>query len=116
MATKRPEPWTPQQIKQVEDMLTCFNGQEEVCAALDVKKDDLNWLCRQAFGKPFKEVEKRFHTVGKSLLRRAMFNSATEGNARALDTLAREQLGLGPVESRRRTAEKSKPAVEEVDF
>jgi predicted permease len=41
---------------------------------------------------------------------------AMEGNAKCLDTLAREQLGIGPVESRRRTAAKEQPAAEEVDF
>lgn len=116
MATTRPEPWSEKEAKQVEDMLTCFNGADEICCALNCRKDDLNWLCRQAFGKPFKDVEKRFRTVGQSLIRRAMFNAAMEGNAKCLDTLAREQLGIGPVESRRRTAAKEQPAAEEVDF
>lgn len=117
--TARPEPWTEEQAKTVKDMLTCFNDAEEVCAALECRRADLNWLCRQAFGEPFSTVRDRFHTVGRSLLRRAMFNAAIDGNAKALDTLAREQLGTGPVETRRKQAAKAKAEqakVEEVDF
>ena len=115
----RPEPWTEEQAKTVKDMLTCFNGPEEVCAAMECKRSDLNWLCRQAYGESFAATMERFHTVGRSLLRRAIFNAALEGNAKAVDTLAREQLGTGPVETRRRQAAKAKAEqakAEEVDF
>ena len=117
--TARPEPWTEEQAKTVKDMLTCFNDAEEVCAALECRRSDLNWLCRQAFGEPFSAVRDRFHTVGRSLLRRAMFNAAIDGNAKALDTLAREQLGSDPIVARRKQAAKAKAEqakVEEVDF
>lgn len=111
---QRPNPWTEQQARDVESILTCFNGAAEVCAAMDCKEADLNWLCRQAFGLTFKQAKAKFQTVGRSLLRRALFNSAIEGNAKALDVLSREQLGTGPVEMRRKMA--SAPKQEEVDF
>lgn len=110
-------PWTEQQAKDVEDILTCFNGAEEVCAAMGCRKSDLNWLCRQAFGLTFKDAEARFQTIGRSLLRRALFNSAVDGNAKALDTLVREQLGMGPIEARKRTVAKAEQAkADDVDF
>ena len=110
-------PWTDAQAKDVEDILTCFNGADEVCAAMGCRKGDLNWLCRQAFGMTFKDAEQRFQTIGRSLLRRALFNAATDGNAKALDTLVREQLGMGPLEARRRTAAKAEQAkADDVDF
>ena len=115
----RPQPWTEEQARTVENMLECFNDAEEVCAVMGCRKADLNWLCRQAFGVAFSVVRDKHHTIGRSLLRRAMFNAAIDGNAKALDTLAREHLGTGPVETRRRQAAKAKAEqakAEDVDF
>lgn len=110
-------PWTDEQAREVEETLMCFNGADEVCAAVGCKAADLNWLCRQAFGLTFKQAEARFQTVGRSRLRKALFEAALAGNAKALDTLVREQLGMGPVEARRRTAAKAEQArADETDF
>ncbi len=115
--SKNLKPWTDKEAETVEDMLTCFNGAREVCAQMRCRQSDLNWLCRQAFGESFRQAQDRFQTIGRSLLRRAMFNAATEGNAKALDTLVREQLGIDPVSSRRKTAKKVEAKKdEEVDF
>lgn len=115
--TRNLQPWTEQEASDVKETLMCFNGADEVCATVGCKRDDLNWLCRQAFGMTFNQAEQRFQTVGRAQLRKALFSAALDGNAKALDTLVREQLGMGPVEARRRTAAKAKQAeAEEVDF
>ena len=54
--------------------------------------------------------------VGKTKLRQALFDAAMAGNAKALDTLSREQLGTGPVETRRKLAGTGTAKQEEVDF
>jgi len=115
--TKNLQPWTDEQAREVKQTLMAFNGMAEVCAVVNCKAVDLNWLCRQAFGMPFRQAMENFQTVGRASLRRALFDAALDGNAKALDTLVREQLGMGPVEARRRTAAKAEQAqAEEVDF
>lgn len=84
------------------------------CAATD-----LDALCRQAFGMNFARTSHKYALVGRARIRSALFKAAEHGNAKALDTLVREQLGGGPVETRRRQAAEAKAVqakAEEVDF
>lgn len=121
---QRPDPWDDSQVEKVRNLLTKFcNDNATVCAVMGCHKSDLNWLCRQAFGVPFKEAARRFELEGKAILKMAYFDAAVKDkNSKALDLMAREHLDmLGPVERRRKVkaetdakAEKSKS--EEVDF
>ena len=121
---ERPSPWNAEEVEKVRNLLTKFcNDNATVCAVMGCHKSDLNWLCRQAFGSPFKETAKRFELEGKAILKMAYFDAAVKDkNSKALDLMAREHLDmLGPVERRRKVkaetdakAEKSKS--EEVDF
>lgn len=113
---KRPTPWTDEERQRVIDILTSFNGADEVCAVMDVDQSELDRRCYQSFGKPFADLAEQYHMVGKTKLRQALFDAAMAGNAKALDTLSREQLGTGPVETRRKLAGTGTAKQEEVDF
>lgn len=95
--------WTPQEAEQVAGLLTQFNGADEVCAVMGCAKEDLDALCADAFGMDFERTKETHAARGRALVRRALFQQAMEGNVKALDMLAREQLGLGPVEARKKT-------------
>lgn len=110
------KPWTEEECEKVEGILTSFNGAEEVCAVMGCEPEDLDARCLQSFDCKFEDLMARFHTVGRSKLRQALFEGAMSGNAKALDTLAREQLGSGPVETRRRLTAAATPGAKEVDF
>ena len=110
------KPWTEDECKKVEGILTSFNGAEEVCAVMGCEPGELDARCLQSFGTEFEDLMERYHTVGRSKLRQALFEGAMNGNAKALDTLAREQLGSGPVETRRRLNAAAAPIAKEVDF
>lgn len=70
---------------------------------MDCRASELNALCRDAFGLSRSAAFARFAAVGRARLRVTLMDEATSGNFRALDVLARSELGLGPVESRRKT-------------
>ena len=120
----RPTPWDESQVKQVRSLLTKFcNDESTVCAVMDCRKKDLNWLCRQAFGLTFRDAAKKFELEGKAILKMAYFDAAVDDkNSKALDLMAREYLDmLGPVEHRRKVkaeteAKAEQAKVEEVDF
>jgi len=120
MARQRPEPWDDDQKKQVVGLLSSFNNDEDtVCAVMDCHRDDLNWLCRQAFDNlTFAQAVRKYELVGKARLKTALFKAAEDGNSKALDLMAREHLDmLGPVERRRKVAAEAKAAERaEVEF
>ena len=113
---KRPTPWTDDEREQVIGILTSFNGADEVCAVMGCEVADLDRRCYQSFGEPFADLMERYHTVGRVKVRQALFDSAMHGNAKALDTLAREQLGIGPVEMRRKLSDAGSDKPGDVDF
>jgi hypothetical protein len=116
----RPQPWSAEQVAQVKGLLSSFNGDvETVCAVMDCRRDDLNWLCRQAFGPSmtFAKAVHKYELVGKARLKSALFKAAEDGNTKALDMLAREHLEMmGPVERRRKVAKEMRDKQEETDF
>ena len=122
MARTRPEPWSDAQAAEVKELLTSFcNDADTICACMDCRKDDLNWLCRQAFG-PNRTIAKtveKYALVGKARLKKALMRAAMDEkpNSKALDYVTREYLDiLGPVERRRKVAKEVKEAEESTDF
>lgn len=116
MAKKSTRAWTQEEQEQVIAILTSFSGADEVCAVMECDPADLDRRCYQAFNAPFADVMERYHTVGRAKIRQALFDGAMNGNAKALDTLSREQLGTGPVETRKRVTGSIVSKQEEVDF
>lgn len=94
--------WTEQDAEQVIGLLTTFSGADEVCAVMGCDKSELDRLCRESFDVDFKTAKDRYHAQGRAMLRKALFEQALDGSAKALDMLAREQLGIGPVETRKK--------------
>lgn len=86
--------WTKEQADQVEGLLVQFNGASEVCAVMGCDVTELDGLCMQAFGMSFERSREKFAAVGRALLRKALMQQAIETGGRALDMLAREQLGI----------------------
>ena len=122
MARQRPIPWSDEQIAQVVELLTTFNSdQETICACMDCKKEDLNFLCRQAFGPnmTFAKAVNKYELVGKAKLKKALMRAAMDEkpNSKALDFAIREYLDiLGPVERRRKVAKEVQAEEEATDF
>lgn len=120
MARTLPEPWTPEQVKRVESLLKSFqNEPEDVCACLDCKKADLNYLCRQAFGLTFAQAVAKYGRQGKceywEAVRRAAI--AEKPHNESLKTYGQQYIGvLGTVERRRQVAKEVKQAEESTDF
>ncbi|MBO7685572.1 MAG: hypothetical protein J6V72_04270 [Kiritimatiellae bacterium] len=92
--------WSEQDAEQVRGLLMQFNGAEEVCAVLGCEECDLDGLSMGAFGLDFKSAKEKFAATGRAMLRKELMMQALNGNPKALDMLAREQLGMGPVEQR----------------
>lgn len=92
--------WSQHDAEQVRGLLMQFNGAEEVCAVLDCKASDLDSLCLDAFGFDFNKAREKFSAMGRAMLRKELMTQAMSGNPKALDMLAREHLGMGPVEQR----------------
>ena len=101
-------PWTEEEAGKVVKMLRSFNDADAVAAVMDVPVADLDTLCKEAFGSTFEEVRAKQSSVGRAELRGVLLDQALNGNAKALDMLAREQLDMDPV--KRRTAAPKKPA------
>ena len=122
MARTRPEPWSDTQAAEVRELLTSFcNDADTVCACMDCRKEDLNWLCRQAFGPnmTFAKTVEKYTLVGKARLKKALMRAAMDEkpNSKALDYVTREYLDiLGPVERRRKVAKEVREAEESTDF
>ena len=92
--------WSSNDAEQVRGLLMQFNGPAEVCAVLDCEPADLDGLCLDAFGLDFEGAREKFACMGRAMLRKELMMQALNGNPKALDMLAREQLGMGPVEQR----------------
>ncbi|MBR3384042.1 MAG: hypothetical protein IKG69_02350 [Atopobiaceae bacterium] len=99
--------WNEDEVQQVVGLLTTFNGADEVCAVLGCRKSQLDRLSRAAFGMRFELARKKFSGQGRAMVRKALFDQAMDGSAKALEMLAREQLGMGPVETRKRVTAKA---------
>ena len=100
--------WSDEEVTEVAGLLRTFNGADEVCACLNCSPDDLDDLCLDAFNVPFEQAQMVFAAIGRSELRQKLMNEALSGNTRALEMLAREQLGMGAVEVRARQIAKDK--------
>lgn len=122
MQRNRPEPWSDDQVVEVVELLTTFNNDPEtVCAFMDCRRDDLNYLCRKAFGPnmTFARVVRKYELVGKAKLKKSLMRAAMDEkpNSKALDFAIREYLEiLGPVERRRKVAREVKAKEEETEF
>ena len=102
--------WTESDVEQVRGLLMQFNGPDEVCAVLGCEPADLDGLSMSAFGMGFDAARAKFAAMGRAMLRKELMMQALNGNPKALDMLAREQLGMGPVEQRsRQNDEKPQP-------
>lgn len=97
--------WSSQDAEQVRGLLMQFNGPEEVCAVLGCDQADLDELSIGAFGIGFAKAREKFAAMGRAMLRKELMMQALNGNPKALDMLAREQLGMGPVEQRGKQSE-----------
>lgn len=100
--------WTDEQAAQVANLLTHFNGADEVCAMTETSPDDLDDNCRAAFGCTFEQAKVAFAARGRAQLRDALMAQAMSGNTKALEMLAREQLGMGAVEIRKKSIKNAK--------
>lgn len=98
--------WNEAQQKQVAELLRQFNGADEVCAVMGCSPDKLDALSQDAFKCTFEQAKSVFAAQGRAMLRNALMSQALDGNIKALDMLSREQLGMGPVESRVRNKAK----------
>ena len=91
-----PTPWTEDEAKKVEDILIKFNGPDSVCAVMGCNRDDLDYLCQQAFSEDFDHVYSRCRTVGETRLQCCLYDNALDGNMKAADMLARKYLDMKP--------------------
>lgn len=80
----------------VTGLLASGSGPDEICAVAGCDRDDLDWLCRQAFGQRFEDVRQRFKLVGDANFYKALYDAALTGNAKAIDTYARMRLDYAP--------------------
>ena len=95
--------WDEKQQKQVAELLRQFNGADEVCAVMSCSPDELDTLSQDAFKCSFEQAKSVFAAQGRAMVRNALMSQAMEGNMKAIDMLCREQMGMGPVESRAKT-------------
>ena len=102
--------WDERQQKNVAELLRQFNGADEVCAVTGCSPDDLDDLSREAFKCTFDEARSAFAAQGRAMVRQALMQQALDGNMKAIDMICREQMGMGPVESRARNIAKAEGA------
>ncbi len=107
--------WTEDQAAQVASLLMHFNGADEVCAMLETSPDDLDANAQAAFGCNFEQAKVAFAARGRAMLRDALMAQAMSGNTKALEMLAREQLGMGAVEIRKKSIKNATTSDEEGD-
>ena len=100
--------WTEEQVSQVANLLMNFNGADEVCAMTETNPDDLDDFSLAAFGCTFEQAKTAFAARGRAALRDALMAQAMSGNIKALEMLAREQLGMGAVEIRKKSIKNAK--------
>lgn len=107
---RKVEPWDEEQAAEVVTLLQSFNDKDAVAAVMDVPPSALDRLCEEAFGCDFEHAQAKNASIGRAKLRSTLYEQAVDGNAKALDMLAREQLNMDPV--KRRTAPQQKPKVQ----
>ena len=95
--------WTNDQRATVAELLTQFNGADEVCAVTKCPPEELDDYALDAFGCTFEQARAVFSARGRANIRRALMTEAMSGNTKALEMLAREQLGMGAVEIRKKS-------------
>lgn len=100
--------WTEDQAAEVANLLQHFNGADEVCAMTETSPDDLDANAMAAFGCTFEQAKTAFAARGRAALRDALMAQAMSGNTKALEMLAREQLGMGAVEIRKKSIKNAK--------
>lgn len=100
--------WTEDQAAEVANLLQHFNGADEVCAMTETSPDDLDANALAAFGCNFEQAKTAFAARGRAMLRDALMAQAMDGNTKALEMLAREQLGMGAVEIRKKSIKNAK--------
>lgn len=100
--------WTEEQAAEVANLLMHFNGSDEVCAVTETNPDDLDDNAIAAFGCNFEQAKTAFAARGRAMLRDALMAQAMSGNTKALEMLAREQLGMGAVEIRKKSIKNAK--------
>lgn len=96
--------WTQDEADQVRGLLQSYNDADAVCAVMDCKPEELDGLCRGAFGLGFEDAAHKYACIGDALLRKTLMQTALDGNPKSLDTMARKRLGTDPVASRRKAA------------
>ena len=94
--------WDEKQKKNVAELLRQFNGADEVCAVTGCSPGDLDELSRDAFKCDFEEARSAFAAQGRAMVRQALMQQALDGNMKAIDMICRNEMGMGPVESRAR--------------
>ena len=92
--------WNDEQKAEAASLLRTFNGADEVCARLICSPDDLDSLAYDAWGVNFEQAKMVFAAIGRSELRQTLMEKALQGDMKALDMLARAELGMGAVEVR----------------
>ena len=107
--------WDEQQADNVRGLLTQFNGAEEVCAVMGCEESQLDGLCIASLHMDFATAKATFSAQGRAMVRRTLMQQALDGNIKALDMLAREQLGMGAVETRRRVIQGDEEAKDAAD-
>ena len=100
--------WTEDQAAEVANLLQHFNGADEVCAMTETSPDDLDANALAAFGCNFEQAKTAFAARGRAMLRDVLMAQAMSGNTKALEMLAREQLGMGAVEIRKKSIKNAK--------
>lgn len=97
--------WTKDEAARARGLMEAFCDADEVAATMGCEPGDLDGLCRDAFGHDASWCLSSFAAVGRARIRVTLMDEATSGNFKALDLVARDQLGMGPVESRRKAAQ-----------
>ena len=105
MPLSKAEYWDDSEAAKARDLMECFCSPAEVAATMGCEESDLNRLCLRAFGRTLATMRGRCADSGRAKLRKKLFAEAMDGNMKALDMLAREQLEMDPVA--RRTAKKA---------
>lgn len=108
MPLKKAEYWDDSEAAEARALMECFCSPSEVAAAMGCEESDLNRLCLRAFGRTLATMRGRCVDSGRAKIRKKLFDEAMDGNMKALDMLAREQLEMDPVA--RRAAKKAEAA------
>ena len=106
--------WSEEEVETVKELLCAFADKAEVASTMDVGEDELDGLCKEAFGTDYAGAEERFHAVGTGRLKVAMAEQARGGNSKALDLMGRKYLDMAPRKSflEKDKAEKAKRPID----